>query len=651
MRAGLWIAAVIWVLAASPNGRAGPGAKIVSHPPMRPLPSPPPGKPLTAEEKKVGLFVDPVRGDDAGDGSEARPWRTFGHAAARLRPGDTLYLRGGTYYEHVTLKLAGTAEQPITVRAYPGELPVLDGGLRAFFDDPAGAWEPFSGGAAGEFRSKKAYPGLGPIVLGHFGDSMVPLHGYRFPADLRSENEFWNLPHNASAEHGIYCGPGLWYDAKTGYIHARLAHTKLAPLGADNYRGVTDPRDVPLVVAGAGVPLRLEGCKHLRVVGLVVRGASRAAVSITGGLAVELAGVTVHGGSPGLDVQATVGLRLVNCALRGISAPWSFRTHHKYRGVAAYLLTARPGKAPNRDFEIARCDLTDSHDGPYLGTVKGLKLHHSRVDNFNDDGVYLTAAGEGGDLHVYQNHLSRCLHVFAFHGNYEPGSGVWIYRNVIDLRPPVHYFQPKGPDDDRFRPKVPGAPPEVPSRGRLCGDHGGPTWEPVWFYHNTVLSSEPAFRDFYAAGWGGHLARTRRRVFNNVFVQLAGNPGLKFSDPDADLQADGNLLWGVWHGPAVKGDYFAAFRRSAPFAASKKHYPPGWTARDVFADPKFARFAPDWRAPLDVRLRSDSPAVNAGVALPGDWPDPLRARDPGPPDIGALPAGAEPFRAGAPPHR
>ena len=30
-----------------------------------------------------------------------------------------------------------------------------------------------------------------PLALGHFADSMIPLHGYQLSVDLRSSNEFW----------------------------------------------------------------------------------------------------------------------------------------------------------------------------------------------------------------------------------------------------------------------------------------------------------------------------------------------------------------------------------------------------------------------------------------------------------------------------
>src|SRR5439155_25933421 len=139
--------------------------------------------------------------------------------------------------------LQGKPGSPVVVRSFPGELAVLDGGYAEFLK-PAKAWEPVKNG---EYRSTKAYPALkgagrrGVAVLGNFADSMVPLHGYRFVSDFRSDNPYWNLKKNVSPDEAIWCGPGLWCDPDTGRIHVSLAHGKLKFLGKANYGGETDP--------------------------------------------------------------------------------------------------------------------------------------------------------------------------------------------------------------------------------------------------------------------------------------------------------------------------------------------------------------------------------------------------------------------------
>jgi len=635
---------------ASDQGRA---RTYLSHPPMRPLP--------TASRRPMvegaAWFVDGRVGDDRQQGTAEAPWRTIRHGLDGLKPGDTLYLRGGTYYERIVCRAAGTAQAPITIRSYPGELVVLDGGFREFFDRPAEAWEPAPGGAEGEFRSTGTYPDLAepadprqPVVasgayaasvyvLGNFGDSMVPLHGYHSLGDLRSTNPYWNLDDKLDVEQSIYCGPGLWLDRQTERIHVRLAHTTLKALGSSNYRGRTDPRELRLVVGGRGAVIDVEGARHVRFQDIVVRGTRGRTVNIRNATGITLDGLTVYGGCPALFVEGTSGPRMFDCALRGVSAPWSFRTSEKYRGISTYLFIAG-GEAPrNRDFEIAHCEFTDCHDGLILGSIDGLKFHHNFVDNFNDDGLYLTGDWRPGrDIQIYQNRLGRCLTVFSFagKGNDQQGTDAYIFRNVIDLREPVHYYQPKGPDQ----------PQQITTFGRLCSDHGSPIWKPMVFYHNTVIAADSAFRNYYGAGLGGHLRGTKRRVLNNIFVQVRGLPGLNFDAQASDLHADGNLHWGVSDGASLDREFFAKFRLSKTFAESKAQYPPGWTANDVFADPRFLGFSGASTAKNDYRLQPGSAAVDAGVAIPAAWPDPLREADRGKPDLGALPLGHEQWGVG-----
>ena len=69
------------------------------------------------------------------------PWRTIQHAATQTGPGDTIYVRGGTYHEWVWLESSdsGTEAAPKTFAAYPGETPTLDGAVYPT------AWQLYSG--------------------------------------------------------------------------------------------------------------------------------------------------------------------------------------------------------------------------------------------------------------------------------------------------------------------------------------------------------------------------------------------------------------------------------------------------------------------------------------------------------------------------
>jgi hypothetical protein len=629
--AWLWLGYGLLAVLSGADMCSAEDARFQSHPAMRALPQPS-RRPMAAGP---AWFVDAAKGDDGQAGTNDKPWKTVSHALTRLSPGDTLYLRGGVYYETVSVTASGTAEKPLTLRGFPGELAVLDAGFREFAENPAEAWQAAPGGADGEFRSTRTYEYGGGF--GNFADSMVPFHRYMNLADLRSANELYlqSLNNREFDPVGMYCGPGTYRDPETMRIHVRLSHTKLAGLGDSAYRGQSDPRKLPLVIAGHDYALRIAGARHVRIADLVLRGAQRSALLVEQCEQIELDGLTLYGSGSALRISQTRGLQLVGSALRGHAAPWHSRFHHKNRAGSGYLLAA-----DGSDFEIAHCELTDHHDAVLLKDADHVRFHHNLVDNFNDDGLEPGPKKPSQHIQIYQNTISRCLNPFTAHGEKtdpvvsEPGSGIYVYRNLIDLRRGTYKSPPVEPDPT-------GAYLDQPTT-LLDHDHGSPTHPDYYVYHNTFLLPGDAMRDYYLWTWAGHLRDTTRRVFNNIFVQENGVPGLNLSavTADADFIADANLFWDRREGAAVAGEFFAAFRKSPLIEAGKRQYAPGWGASDQFADPRFVAWD-EGEKPLDARLNKDSPAVDAGVPLPADWPDPLRSKDAGKPDLGAFPLGVE----------
>ena len=641
-----------------------------SHRPMRPLPTP-----VKRELMKGPIhFVDAARGDDDAEGTERAPWKTLRHSLRHLKPGDTLYLRGGTYYEKCFLSQSGSDGSPITIASYPGELAILDGSLREFTESPGTSWQPLENGAEGEYVSTKTYfaaddhqiprqflPGSWepmwgkeeerPLALGHFADSLIPLHSYRISADLRSSNELWLGGKNEMRESGIYCGPGLWFNRETGRIHIRLAHHRLAGLGDRAYRGEQDPRKLPLVIAagfGESV-LRLSGVKHVKLQDLVLRGATGSPLlEIYGSEGIELDHVTVYGGFPALLINASQKVRVTNSAFRGNAAPWTSRAHMKYRGTASYQIILQNLQPLNGNIEFDHCEFTDDHDFAYLQPVKNLRFHHNLVDNFNDDGLECGPKLRSHTIFISQNRIGACLIPLTQHEidkdssplDHDPKAGVFVFRNVIDMRGGVYGIPPEKPDPT-------GA--FLHQEGHLASDHGSPIWPVMHIYHNTLLRETPVFRDGYLFGLGAAGARnTERDVFNNIFVQMDQLPGVNFVGVEkADhIREGGNLIWGLKEGPTLAGDPFAKFRASKLFADSRNRYEAGWTTHDRAADPKFVRFSVDITTPPDLCLKPDSPAIDFGQPVPKEWPDPLRELDKDQPDSGVLPSGAAPWGVG-----
>lgn len=80
----------------------------------------------------VGKFASPAGSDTTGDGTEAKPYRSIGKLFDSLMPGETGYLRGGTYpntlYHSAPYVLYGSGRGGnVTLRAYPNETPVVNG--------------------------------------------------------------------------------------------------------------------------------------------------------------------------------------------------------------------------------------------------------------------------------------------------------------------------------------------------------------------------------------------------------------------------------------------------------------------------------------------------------------------------------------------
>ncbi len=576
----------------------------------------------------VVLYVDSAKGDDSWVGSKERPLRTVSHGITRLKPGGTLCLRAGTYYENVSISVSGEPGRPLTLCGFPGEVAILDGGLADFQKDAPSAWEPSPDGAPGVFRSVKTYPNLRQFV-GHLGDSGLGLQSYNHAADLRATNEKIAYPRGGGKGADIlpvYCGPGIWYDPDTGRLYVRLAHTSLG--GVSNYAGETDPRKVSLVLAPfRSIPLRLDGARHVVLRGFVIRGGGHDTVVMDQAEDIRLENMTIWAGTYGMRMTGTQRLVMRHCGVHGICAPWTFRSDSRKRAYPGRperdisrlnshaLIVIEAGKEfsvfanPNNDdWDIGYCTFSDSHDGVYIGGIN-LRFHHNLLKNFEDDGIYLSpmypTGKEGATLLIYENLFRGMITALAVGGFESTSDRVFLFRNVFDLRSAVRYNRPtaEGTRDG-------GKPAPAFYRGQAAGKHGSkPPWPETAAYQNTFAALEP--QAAMEMGLLSYAVAERPFVLqNNLFLHLAGLPEMPPRGNSPGVQNISNFHWSP---------------------ASDSGAPP---VLEVPSDPT---------NPADFRP-APGRIVPEGTPLPPEWPDsrPVEAR----PTIGALPAGAAPFEAG-----
>lgn len=628
-----------------------------SHPPLRQAPA------AATRALPVGdiVFVDAQRGDDAGTGTIENPLRSINQAARKIKPGTTISLRGGIYYEQVYISAAGTPNKPITITSHPGETAIIDGGVREFHDNPASAWQ-LVDGTTDEYRSTGVHPNL-HIAMGWFADSMIGLNTYYHAADLRAAQElvhYADFTKRRETDHDpLYCGPGIWYEQETGRLHARFAHTHVE--GIDhNYAGQTDARKLPLIIAPfSSVPLTLDGCKHVTVRDVVIRGGGHDTVKISLSTDVTLDNVTVWAGSYGAEVFGTQRLKLHNCGFYGSVPPWLFRSDTSKRDYPGRptrnitrlnthaLLVPRPGiefdvyaSPVNDDWEISHCEFTDAHDAIYLGGVS-VRFHHNLIDNMQDDGIYLSPmyqrhvyAGKGATSQYFHNVFRQTNMPLAFGGPEENKDILHIYRNIFDLRRKINYS--RGTTQK---------PAHGFSFGAIVSDHGSPPWAAMFIYHNTCIMAASNRDAYMRLATAAHADRPRH-VFNNILFHLASLPTCPQLDPATGVQADGNLTFKPDADAKAAAKVYDRYQKSDLFLASRQVYAAGFTANDTVGDPKFRRFDPADLALPDVTPTAGSAAIGAGVPLPAEWPDTISTSAGAKPDIGAVPGNGKPFRAG-----
>jgi hypothetical protein len=132
-----------WVVGAAAALVACAGERAITDPTSSPdttssKPTQPPPPP-PSQTVHAGFYAAP-NGSSTADGSQARPWdlaTAMAGAGGRVQPGDTVWLRTGTYSGNFRTPISGAPGRMIVFRQYPGERATIDGTVRLDGSDVA----------------------------------------------------------------------------------------------------------------------------------------------------------------------------------------------------------------------------------------------------------------------------------------------------------------------------------------------------------------------------------------------------------------------------------------------------------------------------------------------------------------------------------
>jgi parallel beta-helix repeat protein len=79
---------------------------------------------VSAQKGEAGTYYVATDGSDSNPGTEEQPFRTLAGGVRNLSPGDTVYVKSGTYTV-VDIPSGASWDNPVTIAAYPGHSPVI----------------------------------------------------------------------------------------------------------------------------------------------------------------------------------------------------------------------------------------------------------------------------------------------------------------------------------------------------------------------------------------------------------------------------------------------------------------------------------------------------------------------------------------------
>lgn len=579
--------------------------------------------------RKVSMWVvDPTGRAGANvAGTLADPW-SFAYAASgaggRIRPGDTVSLRAGSYRSEpgITISISGAAGRPVTWSAAPGV--ELDGAIPEFVDTPGTAWEPVEVSTGHNlYRSTSVYPTY--FMYGGFIEidcQWLPLatHDHKHGCDwIGSDHHTWRFPEP------FYMGPGICHvpddnNPAQGRLYIRLDNSTPEAQCHRNVAQIADadPRHHAL---------RISRGDHF---GLTVKGSHHVFEDFTdihnyyGGfwLGTAVSHLTFRrvGGRVtyfGARLGSVSDLLIEDPSFDGCMDPerwWVSFVDVKGGDVPAdHVRKCGLDYGTAHDVEVSGGYFHDFFDSALSEGAHDVEVHGVEFRSWDD------AWQMYGSLHHIDLHHNTYLGAGPSRdktgtgaANPAPGT-LWIHDNIIDsTRYRIFYYRfgrPEDPTGIGWREPIPFSGHGAPATGNRT--------IPWKLYHNTIVTGINGLPTLSYVGLGQFGTRTAlveapHEVYNNIILVRNGRPLGRdtWVDTGAEIY-DGNVYWG-WSSYRSPSGYRSIWRylhlsagdvngetssiadvdtlRDLARQDSRVYYPPGWESAGLSVDPKLSAY-------------------------------------------------------------
>ena len=562
-------------------------------------------------------YLDPILGNDNNqEGSKEQPWKTLSYALSDspLEPGDTLYLRGGRYFEsRISVRKSGLIEQPILIRNYKDEEVIIDGSIQSLSE--SSAWE-LVDKDRGIYMSIETFPNpcgsrYGPHSVGVLGlfrvkEKTFSLVRYFDKSHLFSDSEYANYVD------GYYAGPGVFYewDKQKEYyerIFLRLNAPYPAIVGQENTFDLEGRKfsldEVELFItygtdpSCTGIIFRA-GASHLHFQGLTIfnpglKTAENQGKAVKGlqfrNIKIESAG---HGFRFfGVNDEESDSLVFDKVSFTNFLPPWIGWNDAKKklaggRPAVAHSIDGRAidiGRGA-KEVMIKNCHFYGIFDGISIVGSGNLNVHdvqilNTRFENILDDGI--TLGSDTYNIEIAESSFENVGSAVSYQVAGQPKmlddiGKVYIHHNLITCTPYLLDRAARAGDSPSFRTLAPLSTTHGKTdRLGIC---------PRKIYNNTIVvkdefrgnnatihtrftmplypgNSEPIFPENIE-----DIPKQSHEIYNNIFILEADLPfGDRLKVNTGREIFDGNLYWRPLKNSEI--DSFVFWKRITPLSS------------------------------------------------------------------------------------